>query len=112
MKKVNFKVVGAVACFIISIIFLFCSKLSKYCTFFACLFMVLCLVLYALFRQEQVNKTLKETDLDLEENPTDEDELVEIEKLKKKLIKKSRRLNFTFYTCAFLLAVFGVVSLF
>lgn len=112
MKKFNFKIASCIATAIISVIFLFCSQYSKYCTLFACLFMAVCLVCFALYRQEQTNKTITATDRDLIEDPIEDvDELVEVEKLKSQIIKKTRRLNFAFYVCAFMLVVVGVIAI-
>lgn len=112
MKKLDLKLTASLVSFIVSLILLVCGQKAKVCIFLACLFLALCLVLYTLYRQSQLRKTLIATEQDLEENPPDAEEYVEIEKLKKKVIKKSRRLDFVFYTCAFLVVVAGIFSLF
>lgn len=108
MKNVNLKLVGAFASLIASLIFLVCSKFSKVCVLFACIFMAICLVLMAIFKQEQWQKTLKATDEDLAENSVEDDELLEIEKLKKKYSKKQKRMQVVLYVCAFLLVIAGI----
>ena len=110
MKKINFKLVGSAASFVISLIFLLFTRSSKVCVLFTCIFLALCLVLFALFRQEKTNQSITATEQDLEENPPDEEEFEEIQKLKKKIIKKAKRLDFAFYTCAFLLVVVGIFA--
>lgn len=110
MKKFDLKLAGATACFVVSLIFLFCSKFSKVCVLFACIFVALALVLFALFRQENVKKTLQATEQDLAENPTTDEELAEIQKQAKKLVKKSKWLDVAFYTCAFLMIVVGICA--
>lgn len=111
MKKLNLRLTASLVSFVISLIFLVCIRYSKICVFFACLFMAFCLVLFTLYRHEQFEKTLQATEDDLSENPAEDDEVEEIEKLKKKLTKKNRRVDFAFYTCAFLLVVAGIFAL-
>lgn len=110
MKKINFKLVGATASFVVSLIFLLCSKLSKFCILFACIFLAVSLVVFALFRQENVKKTLIATQQDLEENPATDEEYAEIQNQAKKMVKKSKWLDFAFYTCAFLVIVVGICA--
>lgn len=111
MKKLNLRLTASLVSFVVSLIFLVCISYSKVCIFFACLFMAFCLVLFTLYRHEQFQKTLQATEEDLNENPAEDDEIEEIEKLKKKLTKKNRRIDFAFYICAFLLLVAGVLAL-
>ncbi len=110
MKKFNLKLAGATACFVVSLIFLLCSKFSKFCILFACIFVALALVAFALFRQENVKKTLQATEQDLADNPATDEEIAEIQKQAKNLVKKSKWLDFAFYTCAFLMIVVGICA--
>lgn len=71
------------------------------------------IVLLAIFRQSQWQKTIIETDKDLEENEdeVDVEEYAEVEKLKKKLGRKQARLQFVLYISAFLIIVAGILSI-
>lgn len=110
MKKVDLKLAGIFASLTVSIILLICSKWAKVCILFACIFMAISIVLLALFRQSQWQKTLIATEQDLAENGIDDDEYAELVKLQKKLDRKQKSLQFTLYLCAFLIVVAGIFS--
>ena len=110
MKKVDFKLVGIFASLAVSIILLICSKWAKVCILLACVFMAISIVLLAIFRQSQWQKTIIATEKDLEENGVDDDEYAEIVKLQKKLDRKQKHLQFTLYLCAFLIVIAGIFS--
>lgn len=111
MKKIDFKLLGIFVSLAISIALLICSQWAKICILFACIFMAISIVLLAIFRQSQWQKTLIATEQDLQENEVDDDEYAEIEKLKKKMGHKQGRLQFVLYLCAFLIVLAGVFSI-
>lgn len=113
MKKIDLKLLGIFVSLAISMVLLICSKWAKVCILLACIFMATSIVLLAIFRQSQWQKTIIETDKDLEENEdeVDAEEYAEVEKLKKKLGRKQARLQFVLYISALLIIVAGILSI-
>ncbi len=110
MKKFNFKLTIALVSLFVSVILLVFANMAKECIGFACFFMAVSCITFALNRKEKIDTTIRLTNEDLE-NEEDDEVVYQVQLEKKKYLKSARRIQFSLYLCAVLLVIVGIFAL-
>ncbi len=112
MKKFNTKLTIALVSLFIGLILVAFGQVSKLFIMFGCFCVSVSFVLWALDRQDKVNKTLAATDEDVNSDSTiTEEEMFEVEVAKQKLIKQNRKLQASLFIGAVLMIILGFCAL-
>ena len=130
-KKFNVKLTALLVSLFISLIIIILGNKNKYCLSFGFILLGFCAGLFVLYNNEKTNQTISEIDQELDEIELDdsfdvdgdgeEDILTDEEKVyvmqqlcvqQADLLKRKKKVAITFYLCAGLFILLGIIGIF
>ena len=129
--KFNFKLTAFLVSLFISLLIIILGNKNKYCLSFGFAMLGFALVIFVMYNNEKTDKTIEEVDAQIDELSQEYTDLDEEDDLngevleenyaysikqlyirRSKLLKRKKKVVITFYLCAALLVLFGIVGIF
>ena len=112
MKKFDLKLTGFLVSLFIGLLLIILGSKNSYCLSFGLMITGFSLGLYSMYKSAKLNKLIEEVETEIEEtNVEDSYTLKQLFKIKSKLKKQRRSVNFVFFLTAVLLIVLGACNL-